>query len=73
MPHGGVALLEPHPNTRLEPLDWLTNPKVPDAYSGHSIYSILEGVLLELQFSRTRSDRLSSVFARANKSYSYYL
>ena len=48
-------------------------PKVPDAYSGRPIYSILQGIQLELQSGRTRSDRPSSVFARANKSYSYYL
>ena len=48
-------------------------PKVPDMYSGHLIHSILQGIQFEPQSGRTRSDRSCSIFARANKSYSYYL
>ena len=33
-------------------------PKVQDIYSVHPIYSILQGIQLELQSGRTRSDRL---------------
>ena len=32
-------------------------PKVPDAYLGQPIYSILQGIQLELLLGRTRSDR----------------
>ena len=33
-----------------------SGPKVPDAYSGQPIYSILQGIQLELLLGRTRSD-----------------
>ena len=36
-------------------------PKVPDAYSGHPIYSILQGKQLEWLLGRTRSDRPCSI------------
>ena len=39
--------------------------KVPGAYSGHPIYSVLQGIQLELQSGRTRFDKPSSVFVRA--------
>ena len=32
-------------------------PKVQDAYSVHPTYSVLQGIQLELQSGRTRSDR----------------
>ena len=40
---------------------------MPDAYSGQSIYSVLQGIQLELQSGRTRSDRPFSVFAKSNQ------
>ena len=38
-----------------------------DTYSVHPIYTILQGIQLELQSGRTRSDRQRKMFARANK------
>ena len=47
----------------------LFRPKVPDAYLGHLIYSILQGIQLKLLLGRTQSDRACSlhrcIYARA--------
>ena len=39
----------------------LLEPKLPDSYSGHPIYSVLQGIQLELLLGRTRSDRPCSL------------
>ena len=61
-----------HPELGKKTYILVLGTKVPDAYSGRPIYAILQGIQLELRSGRTRSDRPSSVFARANKSYSYF-